>query len=305
MSTLTIDRHEIQLSNEEKVLFGDSGLTKGDLVDYYCKAADLILAHAGGRVLSMLRFPDGIEGGRFFQKRVPDYFPDWIETVEVQAEQDTLCQMVLQHPADLVYLANQACITLHTWLAPADQLDLPDRMIFDLDPPEAGFPAVRDAAQWLRELLEQIGLYTGVMTTGSKGLHVIVPIRREWPFDQVRHLAGDVARLLARRHGDALTVEQRKAKRNDRVFIDYLRNAYAQTAVAPYSVRARPGGPVATPLDWDELDNPDLDARTYTMDNLFQRMGQRKDPFADLARHARKLDAPRDALDKLLADEKD
>jgi bifunctional non-homologous end joining protein LigD len=304
MPAVTVDNHQIELSRQDKVLFADHGLTKGDLVEYYRKAADWVLAHAAGRVISMLRYPDGIDSQRFYQKRVPDYFPDWIRTVDVQAEDDTLKQMVLTGPADLVYLANQACITPHIWLSQADQLDTPDRMIFDFDPPQGQFEPVRDAARRLRDLLEELDLPAGVMTTGSKGLHVLVPLQPDWPFDRVRGMAKDTGRVLAARH-DFLTLQTRKDQRHGRVFVDYLRNAYGQTAAAPYAVRARPGAPVATPLDWKELGAGKLGPQSYTIKNLFRRMGQRDDPFADLSGKACKLGPARQKLDKLLDEEVD
>ncbi len=302
MATVTVDNHQIELSRQDKVLFPDDGLTKGDLVEYYRKAADRVLAHAAGRVLSMLRYPDGIDSQRFYQKRVPDYFPDWIRTVEVQAEDDSLEQMVLTGPADLVYLANQACITPHIWLSQADDPDTPDRMVFDFDPPGDQFEPVRDAARGLGDLLGELDLPSGVMTTGSKGLHVLVPLQPDWGFDRVRRMAKDIGRVLVARH-DLVTLQTRKDQRDGRVFVDYLRNAYAQTAVAPYAVRARAGAPVATPLDWKELADGELGPRSYTIENLFRRMGQRDDPFADLGGKACNLGPAREQLDKLLDEE--
>src|SRR5699024_10731925 len=147
----------------------------------------------------------------------------------------------------------QACVTPHVWLSRADALDHPDQMVFDLDPPDAGGPGVHRAARHLKRLLEDLDLRSYVKTSGSRGFHVLVPLDRRWSFDQVRAAAQDLAAVLVHRHPGELTVEQRKDKRGSRVFVDVLRNAYAQTIVPPYAVRPRQGAPVATPLDWGEV----------------------------------------------------
>lgn len=232
----------------------------------------------------MQRFPDGIDGETFFQKDVPDYFPDWIRTAKVKKEDGSLHMVIAEEAATLVYLANQASITPHVWLSRIDRPHRPDRLIFDFDPSVDDFGSVRDAARGMRDLLEETGLVPFVMTTGSRGLHVTVPLDRSGDFDAARGFARRCAELLVARRPDDLTVEQRKAKRGDRVYIDTMRNAYAQTAVAPYSVRARPGAPVATPLGWDEVGRARPDG--YTISNLFRRLARKDDPWAGIDREA-------------------
>jgi bifunctional non-homologous end joining protein LigD len=156
------------------------------------------------------------------------------------------------------------------------------------------------ATEALHDLLGDLGLAPFVMTTGSRGAHVVVPLDRSAGFDAVRTFAKDVAKVMAQRHPDRLTVETRKAKRQGRLFLDYLRNAYSQNSVAPYGVRAKPGAPVATPIDWDELSDPDLDSRSYTVRNIFRRLGQKEDPWKSYMRHARSLDEPRHRLDEVM-----
>ncbi len=296
--TIELGGRTVELSHPDKVLFPDAGLTKGDLVEYYRRIAPTMLPHLAGRPVSMHRFPDGIEGKSFFQKDAPDYFPGWIHTEEIAKEGGSVTHVVCDDAATLVYLANQACITPHIWLSRIDDLDRPDRMIFDLDPsgddPERDREEVRRAARRVHDGLEALGLPAYLMTTGSKGFHVVVPLRREEGFDEVRDFAHRLARRLADADPEHLTVEQRKAKRGGRVFLDYLRNGYAQTTVAPYSVRARPGAPVATPVGWDELDG--LDPRRYTLQNLFRRLAQKDDPWADIGRHASSLASARERL---------
>lgn len=286
-----INSHTIELSHLDKVLFPDDGITKGDLIDYYQRIAATILPHLADHPLSLQRFPNGIKAEGFYQKEMPDYFPDWIRRVSVEVKEDQVRQdqVVCDTVETLVYLANQACITLHPWLSRANKLNHPDKLIFDLDPPEGDFETVRFAAGRLREMLQEVGLVPFVMTTGSKGLHVVAPLDRSADFDEVRAFVRRLANDLAQREPERLTTETRKNQRQGRVFLDYLRNAYGQTGVAPYTLRAKPGAPVATPLDWAELADPQLHSQSYTMRNIFQRLGQKADPWQDIRNHARAL----------------
>jgi bifunctional non-homologous end joining protein LigD len=195
---------------------------------------------------------------------------------------------------------DQGLVTPHIWLSRADKLHRPDKLIFDLDPPGSDFEPVRAAAQALHDLLPELGLAPFVMTTGSRGAHVVAPLDRSADFDVVRSFAKDVSQVLAQRYPDRLTVETRKAKRQGRLFLDTLRNAYGQNSVAPYGVRAKPGAPVATPIDWDELSDPDLHSQSYTVKNIFRRLGQKEDPWKGYMRHARSLREPRHRLDGLM-----
>jgi bifunctional non-homologous end joining protein LigD len=295
---ITVGGHRVRLSNEDKVLFPGDGITKGDLVDYYRRVAPVMLPHLRARPLVMHRFPDGIDGDGFYQKDAPAYFPGWIERVTVEKEGGTLDHVLCTSAADLAYLADQACITLHAWLSTADHVDRPDRIVLDLDPPDGGTALVRRVARAVRDVLEQIGLAPFLMTTGSRGFHVVSPVRPERSFDEVRPLARDVARVLTAMDEDHVTVEQRKDKRGGRVFVDYLRNSYAQTQVAAYAVRALPGAPVAAPIEWDELGA--VDPRRYDIRSVLRRLGQKDDPWKDIARHARSLEGPSKALSRLL-----
>lgn len=301
---LTFGSRTVSVDNADKVLFPDAGITKRDLADYYARIAEVMLPHLKGRPLTLQRFPDGIGEEGFYQKKTPDHFPDWIRRVSIDVEErgETQPQVVCDDAATLVYLVDQACITPHTWLSRADQLQHPDRLIFDLDPPSNDFAPVRFAARAIREALLEVELPAFVMTTGSQGAHVTVPLDRSAAFDTVRQFARDLAEMVAARYPDRLTARVRKKKRKGRVFLDYLRNAYAQNTVAPYAVRALPGAPIATPLDWDELGSKDLHAQTYTLQNIFRRMGQKEDPWKNIGRHGRSLDAPRRQLDQLRTD---
>jgi bifunctional non-homologous end joining protein LigD len=301
--TLRFGPYRFEVSSLDKVLFPSAGVTKGDLIEHYRAVSDRILRHLHDRPLSMQRFPDGIDTDGFYQKEAPDYFPDWIERVTVKKEGGTVEHVVCQNEATLAYLANQACITPHVWLSRIDALARPDRMIFDLDPPDGGFDLARFAAGRVREVLRDLGLACFLMATGGKGLHVVVPLDRSADFDAVRGFARDVADLLASRHEDRLTTEPRKNKRRGRLFLDYLRNAWAQTGVPPYAVRPRAGAPVAVPLDWDELPERDLRSDRWNTRNVRERLRRREDPWEGLGRRARSLSAPRAELDRILGRE--
>ena len=300
MSKLKFGRYTVETSNEEKLFFPDEEISKGDLIDYYQKIAEKLVPCVKERPLVMKRYPDGINGESFFQKEIGDYFPDWIERVKVKKKGGTVTHVQCDNAATLVYLANQACIELHPWLSRSDKLHYPDQLIIDLDPSGDDFSQAVFGARVLKELFDELDLKAFLKTTGSRGLHVLVPLNRRANFDKVREFAQDAAKLLAQRHSDKLTIEARKAKRRGRLLIDTARNAYAQTAVAPYAVRAKPGAPVATPLDWDELANGKLNSQSYNVRNIFRRLGRKTDPWKDLPRLGRSLKEARRRLDAIL-----
>ena len=293
----------VNVSKPEKVLFPDDGITKGDLAAYYELVAVPMLRQIKDRPISMQRFPEGIGKPGFFQKDVPAYFPEWIRRVQVPKRGGRVTHAIACDAATLVYLAGQACITPHVWLSRADELDRPDRLIFDLDPSNGSFAEIRQAARAVGQLLEELGLAAFAMTTGSRGVHVWVPLRRQARFDEVRSFARDVARVMVQRAPDQLTLEARKQKRAGRILIDIMRDAYAQTAVSPYAVRPRPGAPVATPLRWRELSDSSLRPDKFTLRNIDRRLARVGDPWEDIARHARALGPARRRLDELLGDE--
>jgi bifunctional non-homologous end joining protein LigD len=290
----------VQISNPDKVLFPDDGITKADLADYYRRVADAMLPWLRDRPAAMIRYPDGLRGAGIMQKNVPRYFPDWIRTAEVPKQGGTVRQLVCDRPDTLVYLAGQACIEVHAFLSRVGRLQQPDQLIFDLDPPEdVPFGHVVTVATRLRGLLEgELGLVTFVKTTGGRGLHVHVPLNAADDFDEARDFALQVARTLAGRHPELATTEQRKAGRGSRVYLDVMRNGYAQLAVAPYSVRARPGAPVATPLSWTELDDRALRPGRFTVATVPGRGG---DPWAPMRRRRFGLGRARRAVARMAA----
>ncbi len=279
-----VEGRRIRLSHPDKVFYPDEGITKRDVADYYERVADFMLPYVRGRLVSMHRWPEGIDGKSFYQKQAPDYFPEWIRTERVEKEGGVNQQVVIDDRATLVYLASQACLTPHVWLSRVDDVRRPDLLVFDFDPPDYGketFTEVRWAARRVREVLELVGLGCRVMTSGSRGLHVHASITPSADFAEAKRFARDVAELLAWRHPGRLTTEIRKNKRAGRVFIDYLRNDYAQTSVAPYALRARPGAPVAMPIDWRELGASRMSPTRYTLRNTFRRLARKRDPWME------------------------
>ncbi|ROO31859.1 non-homologous end-joining DNA ligase [Salinisphaera orenii] len=286
----------IQIDNADKTFFPEAGYSKGDLADYYRRIAPTMLPHLKDRPLTLHRFPDGIDGVNFIQKSVADHYPDWIERVTVDKEDGRITHALANDADALVWLVDQAAIAFHVWLSRHDRPHHPDRLIFDLDPADDDFALVVDAARAVRERLAALDLSAFVMTTGSSGLHVVVPLDRSADFDAVRDFAERVAERLADARPDDFTTAHRKAKRGGRLYLDIRRNAYAQTGIAPYSVRAKPGAPIATPLDWDELGDAKLGPRRFHIGNIFRRLAQRDCPWADIDRHRQSL---ADAADRL------
>jgi bifunctional non-homologous end joining protein LigD len=287
---IQINKKSIKLSNLDKLYYPDKKYIKQDIIDYYNKIASYILPHIKNRPLVMQRFPDGINNEGFYQKEIPDYFPTWIEKKVIDLEKEgSQSLVVVEKKADLIYLVNQGTLIFHVWLCKKQNINKPDKIIFDLDPSDNDdFGMVKFAATKLKSIFEEKNLSVFVMTTGSKGLHVIMPIKPRAEFDKIRELAKTIAEELVNQYPGILTTELRKEKRKGRIFLDYLRNAFGQTTVAPYSLRAIKNAPIATPLDWSEL--PLLnDPQKYNLSNIFKRLGHKKDPWKDLYDEARNL----------------
>jgi bifunctional non-homologous end joining protein LigD len=283
---IRVDGREIEISRPEKVLFPEDGITKGDLIEYYARIAPWILPHLRDRPLTLERYPNGIKSKRFFQKEVSSYFPKWIRRCTVPKAGGTVTHVVCNDTATLVYLANQACVTPHIFLSRGDNVDVPDQMVFDLDPQGDQFEPVRSTALAFKQLLDELALPAFLKTTGSRGLHVVVPLKRRERYDAVRGFARDLAGSIVSQAPHERTMEQLKANRGDRVFIDTNRNGYAQLVAPAYAVRAREGAPVSVPLAWGELERKDLRSNSFTIRTVFQRLDQEKDPWADFWKSA-------------------
>lgn len=295
---------KVQVTHPDRVMFPADGITKGDLVEHYRHVAPLMLPHVKGRPLTLQRYPRGLKDDGFIQRDVTDQRPPaFVDTVKVPKEGGgTLRCAEANRTEALVWLANQGCLTPHAWLSRDRRLQSPDRLIFDLDPSVAGFAPVRDTALTLRALLTDLGLVPYIKLTGSRGVHVVVPIRVGPDFDTVRVFARDVAEIVVADDPARRTIAARKADRGRRVYVDIQRNAYAQSAVAPYAVRARNGAPVAVPVAWEEISARGMRSDRYRLATLARRTEAVADPWSGLARHARSLEAARHRLDRLRAD---
>ncbi len=289
---------DIDVSKLDKLLYPDEQLTKGDVIEHYRAVAEAMLPHLAGRPLVLRRYPDGIDAKGFVQQNATGHFAEWLRVVEVprRGGDGTVGHVVCEDAATLLYLANQAALELHIWPSRVDDLDHPDRMVIDIDPPEGTTVAtLREVARQARQLFGSVGLEPFVQATGGRGFHVVAALDRSEDYRYIRDLAADLADHLAGQHPDLLTTAQRKQRRGERIFLDVNRNAYGQTFVAPYSLRARPGAPVATPLDWSELGRSTPNG--HNPRTIRKRLARKEDPWSSIDKHA---GSPTGARDKLV-----
>jgi DNA ligase D len=279
-----------RLSSPDKVMFPEPGITKLDLVRYYESVEAPLLRAMGGRPVLMERFPHGVGGKSFFQKRVPENAPDWLRTAIVSTPNGTTSEaLVVADLAHVAWAVNLGCLGFHVWPSRADDLEHADELRIDLDPqPGVTFDDVRDAAREVHALFDELGIESGPKTTGNRGIHVYVRLAPRWSPTQVRAGAVAVARELARRRPDAITDAWWKEERGERVFIDFNQNAPHKTVFGAWSVRARPGAQVSTPFAWDELDEIDHDA--LTVSTVPERVAEQGDPWEQLEARPQSLE---------------
>ncbi|MDX6671274.1 MAG: bifunctional non-ous end joining protein LigD [Solirubrobacteraceae bacterium] len=289
--TVRAGRREIAISHPDKVLFPGDGITKADLARYCADIAPAMLPHVRERPLAMHVFPGGIDGRGHYAKNVQGHFPDWIARATLPKRGGEITHVLADDAATLVYLAGQNVVTLHVWPARADEPRRPDRVIFDLDPTDVPFTQVRAAARAVGDALRSEGLVPFAMASGSRGIHVVTPIRRGPEFPTVFRWAKDLADRLAAEHPGRLTTEFYKEKRDAPIFVDTRRNAYAQHAVAPYAVRPRDGAPVAMPLRWEELDDARLRPDGWTIATAPDRVRAEGDAWKGMSKRARGIQA--------------
>jgi bifunctional non-homologous end joining protein LigD len=282
--------HAVRLTHPERVIWPDDGLTKRDLYDYFGAVAEAMLPHVHDRPVSMQRFRGAIDDGGFFQKEIPKGAPGWIARVAVGKHGGSVCHLLANDRSTLQWLGQQGCVTPHVFTARADRLDRPDRLVIDLDPTLQDFDAVRQAALACGAALRERGLEPFAMVTGSRGVHVVAPLKRTRETEDVLAWSHGFAQELADAEPDVLTTAFRKDKRGDRIYVDVARNGPAQTVVAPYAPRPRPHAPVATPLRWEELEDPALRPDAWTLKTVLARLEQLGgDPWSGIADAARAL----------------
>jgi bifunctional non-homologous end joining protein LigD len=266
----------VRMTNPDRVMFPQQGATKRAIAEYYVRAADLMLPYLSRRPLTLVRCPEGRGEDCFFQKHAGSSVPDEIERIPIEERSGkTRDYMRVHSRRSLVATAQVGALELHIWGARSDRLERPERIVFDLDPDATlRFARVRDSAFELREVLDAAGLQSFALLTGGKGVHVIVPIRRTRPWTDVKEFAKGVATRLAEAAPERYVAKASKELRTGRIYLDWLRNERGATAIAPWSPRARPGAPVAAPVDWEELDEISASA-TFTLDNIAERLTKR------------------------------
>lgn len=291
-----VGRHLIEITHADKPLFAEPAVTKLDLARHYAAVGEAMLPHVRDRPLALEAFPQGIAHKGFFMKSVPRHFPDWIATAEVPKRGGSLTQILANDPATLVYLAGQNVVSPHVWLSRVGDLRRPDRLIIDLDPsPGVRFADVRAAARAAGDRLRDAGLAVYAMVTGSRGVHVVAPLRIGPSFGEVHRFARAVAEAMVADAPARLTLEWHRDERGRRIYLDVNRINYAQHVVAPYGVRARPRAPVAMPIAWDELSDSRLRPDRFTVRTASRRLAAEGDAWAALGRHARQLPVNPDA----------
>jgi bifunctional non-homologous end joining protein LigD len=298
------------ITHPEKVLFPDSGITKGELCAYYEAVAPLMLPHIAGRPITMERYPAGIGKKGFIQKDVSKGFPSWLERVEVE-RRDPKEGGVVHYPLagdvrSLLWLANQNSITPHVWTSRVPNLHQPDLCVFDLDPPGEEPEPVRAAALAVRDVLAELALPSFVKTSGSKGFHILIPLDGETDYPAVWRFAHGVGAVLVKRHAATFTQEFIKADRAGRILVDTGRNGPGATFAAVYAVRPKPGAPVSAPCSWQEIERDGVGPRTFTLRTMPERIrdaqAQVHDPWADLHAKRCSLREPLAALERLLTE---
>jgi bifunctional non-homologous end joining protein LigD len=271
--TVRIGGQEVRVTNLDKLFFPKLGLTKGDLIRYYLDLAPCLLHHIRARPMQMLRYPDGVNGFRFYQKRVPEPHPDWLETVHIKFPSGRTADFpVCNDAASLAWIVNLGCIDLHTWRSRVDDVDRPDELLIDLDPSEGNpWSSVQRIALVVREVMDELGLASFPKTSGATGLHILAPIKPELTFPHVRDFAKALAKEVVRRIGDeAVATTTWKVADRRGVFVDYGQNARDRTIASAYSIRPTPDARASAPLRWEEV--PEVEPTQFTLRTMRDRI---------------------------------
>lgn len=286
MPAVDVEGRTLHLSNLDKVLYPAAGFTKGQVIDYYARVAPVLAEHLRGRPVTLKRYPDGVEGGHFFEKNCPSHAPDWVrrESVRYKAKSEDIRFCLLEDRPSLVWSANLAALELHPSLATWDRPQEPTMIAFDLDPgPPAGMADCLEVAFMLRGVLEKLGLQSFVKTSGGKGLHLYVPLNRPGiTYEQTTPLAQALAALLAKQHPDRVVFNMRKDLRVGKVLVDWSQNSPHKTTVGAYSLRAREQPTVSAPVTWDEVEDAlsDPSSLVFEAPEVLRRVEERGDLFA-------------------------
>jgi bifunctional non-homologous end joining protein LigD len=293
--TVGLDR-DVRISNPHKAFFGDQ-YTKGDLIQYYGSIAPILLPHLEGRALSMSRYPDGMQGGSFYEKQCPSHAPEWLVRAPIHSSHrgEAIEFCTAGDVESLLWLANMACIEMHPWLSRAERFEYPDFAVFDLDPQEgATWGQVTYTANLVKVILDKLGLESHAKTSGATGIHIYVPIEPLYDYRRVRKFVETVGQMIVAADPDTVTMTWDKPKRGPKVFIDHNQNVGGKTIASVYSVRPRPGAPVSTPFLWDELETVQPD--DYTIATIWPRLRRYGDLFAPVLRGGQRLEPVEEAL---------
>lgn len=278
-----INGRVLTLSNLDKMMWPAENITKAHMIKYYVEMAPYLLPYIYNRPLVMKRYPDGIEGGSFYQKECPDYAPEWVETFAVHHTRKVVKYIICNDTATLAWMAGQGCIEIHGWLSRLDNIENPDFAVIDLDPGEGvSFKSVKRVSLIVRETLGEFGITGFPKTSGSSGMHIFIPLEPEYSYARVtaamKYLAGQILRL----YPGIVTIERSKAKRKGKVYIDYLQNGRGKTMAFPYSLRPLPGAPVSTPLTWEEVGNRGIYPGRFNIFNIKDRLAEAGDPYKNI-----------------------
>ena len=299
------DAKTVKLSSPDRVLYPEDGITKGDVFDYYRQVGPVIVPHLKDRPFTMKRYPHGITGQAFFQKQAPRGMPDWIPTRQFRTwPREGGSRLVdfplMNSPEAVLWMVQMNCVDMNAWYSRVDKPDRPDFVLFDLDPPDGGFELAIEVAHLIRELLEELELPGYVKTSGADGIHVVAPITRRSTFEQTYAFAEGASRLLEERHPGKVTTEWLKKKRQG-VLVDHRQNGHGKTIASVYSVRPKPGAPVSTPLQWEEL-KPGIEPRDFGLEKALERIEQHGDLFAPVLEDPRPLAPAAARLQRLTSD---
>lgn len=286
-----MEKRKLRLTNLSKVLWPDDGITKADFINYLAQVSPYILPHLKDRPMVFTRYPDGIYGKAFYQKNIPEYAPEWLETFETISDEDKIIRYaVINDKESLLWAANQASIELHPWLSRKGAPDCPDFAVFDFDPMEnTDFEDARELALALKKLLDLQGLKGFAKTSGATGLQVYIPLEPVYTYEDVRIFTGFFCRVLEKTFPEKATTVRSVDKREGKVYLDYLQNIKGKTIIAPYSPRPRKGAPVSCPVTWEELEEgvtPDM----FHIKNMSERLRQKGDLFSGVLTQRQRID---------------
>ena len=280
-SLVKFEDKEVKITNLEKIYWPKDGYSKYDLIKYYTDISPYLLKYLKDRPVNFQRFPDGIDGKRFYQKNRPDHAPSWIKTFPIASESEDKVTnyMMVEDVPTLVWLANLGCLEIHPWLSSTGSLQNPDYAVFDLDPPGTHFfPQVLEVAVLVKEALDTLGLKSYPKTSGSSGVQIFIPLQPRFTYEDVRVFTGTICNVIEK-YDKRTTTERKVDARGERIYLDYLQNVMGKTINAPYSVRPLDGAPVSTPLTWEEVGEGKVRPGDFTIKTIFKRLEEKGDIF--------------------------